>query len=320
MENFPACVILNHTKHSGICLSAPAEHISLWIAAIVLIANSIHMAFLVQLKQHKEYVFYITLRLTAIVDIITSIASAFLAICALRQRVILLHQATFLISTLLGVTIFGVKHFVVLFTVVERWLLLAKPFQYKLNIFIRRYTVWVWLSVFFSFVVALLTYPLMYLYDSQACYDAGFGILGTTSDLIYLMVLPYFMMNFSIMISAILFFIEYFKLRRQKMITADDIQLRHSCFYVAISTLYYTLCALVSFIFQCMYLSRRGDELKPWMLTVNQSHGLWNILALYIALKCYRDKVINILRRFSKACTRRISSGHVSPVIIAVKQ
>ena len=291
MQNITVCRYVDGSEASDICLDLATDQISVWFSAVVLFANIIHMVFIMQLHHHKGTVFYTTLRLTTINDILTSVTNTLLMFCPFREYVVLTYPSVCLIATVLGVALFGFKYFVILFTIVERWLLLAKPFQYSESIFIRKYHIWVWFGLTFSLLANFLTYFLAFLYDPLFCYDTGFGIYGSPSYVNFAIILPYFLLNTAITIYSVLFFLQYLKLRRQQIRTEADVQLKQACMYVAISTAAYMGCSMVALVFQSINLAGEGQELKPWLLLINQTHGIWNILALYVALKSYRDKV-----------------------------
>lgn len=305
MENFSVCRYGNVSETPEHCLTTSTEHISVWVASIVLMANIIHMLFVMQLNQPKGTVFYTTLRLTTVNDILSSFSNILNSLCVFRQQVVLLLPPICLTWTVSCYSLFSFKYFVILFTIIERWLMLAKPFQYSSNIFISKYNIWVCCAAVTSIVVNFLIYLMAFIFDTTLCYDAGFGVMGSPSRLNFVIVLPYLVLHICIAFFAVMIFWQYFKLHhRPAALPERGTQLKQTSMYVVISTAAYMGCSLVTLAVQLMDLAGNGQELKPWLLIIMDTHGLWNILALYV-LQSYRNNVKRSLNNFARCLNNK---------------
>jgi hypothetical protein len=174
--------------------------------------------------------------------------------------------------------------------------MLARPFQYEHHFFIRHYTK----LIISAAVNALITVPLLFLglyfaYGDLPCYDTSYGMLFCDPDHLHICLIPLFLVHFLIIIFAVLFSIEYAKMRK----------IRHSQYesnysdnekaaadYVLISTAAYFVGSFFLVLNNCITLGNMEAPLfKSITLFIDQMNGIWNILALYVVMDAYRKKV-----------------------------
>ena len=84
-KNLSACGTEEQVHTENVCIDKMGEMLIVGITAI----NIIHLLFLFQLKQQKDTVFYITLRVDAVVNILMSATVNFGTQCEIRKYMIL---------------------------------------------------------------------------------------------------------------------------------------------------------------------------------------------------------------------------------------
>ena len=156
----------------------------------------------------------------------------------------------------------------------------------------------------------------VYLYEDQVCFDPNYGILGSTSLLVtFFISVPYLILNLFTITSGFIFCFKFFKTQvsRNNYISEEDAQQKEACQYVLISTAMYTGCSFLLVVCGLIPLSGSGRQLGQWSMLLNQSHGLLNILALFIALRSYRNKVKQSFSNLLRKCGK--SSPTIAPSI-----
>lgn len=295
VKNMSVCGTGSSLDIEDVCLDKPTEQLSIFIAVIVLLTNGVHFSCLLQLRTQRVTVFYTTLQASAILDLCTPVSLILHTTCGVRLFTVIQHPSLCILVTIAGSTVLYLKNLIIVFTFVERWLILAQPFQYSNNIFIKRYNVWICFAAICSFVLSVTTYMFPYFYESEVCFDSGYGALGVQSDTYYIVLFPLFVVSVALILFSLLFFHEYLKMRRRHILTEEDTITRHACEYVLASTIAYTVWACLAILI--FILAEVGQNLKPWVLIIIPVHGMWNIIALYIWLKSYRDKIKNLLKK-----------------------
>ena len=86
-----------------------------------------------------------------------------------------------MIATTIEGSLLMVRGSIVTFAICERWLMLAKPFEYSECVFIKMFNGWICMSAIFFTLLNILTYLIMYFVDSLICYDSGIGMLYSDS-------------------------------------------------------------------------------------------------------------------------------------------
>lgn len=96
-------------------------------------------------QQHN--VFLITLYYANVLDICMCFIGFVGQFCPLK-KLTLEYIAVALVSTLTGYSLLLLRYIALLFSPVDCWLLLAKPFYYSSSLFIRKYSIWLDLARF----------------------------------------------------------------------------------------------------------------------------------------------------------------------------
>ena len=311
-------------ERNEVCLSQAEFAATVGVAAVVILANLLHMLFIFQLKRQRDNVFYIALWLTSISDILTSAICCLSAVCELRKLAV--FQYTFLlplITVLCGSTL-QTKICMTLYTIVERWLILAKPLEYYNSIYVRCFGNWVGLAVGLCVTWNLSLCVIQYFYDNVLCFDVGFGFMSSVSYIKYIIAAPYALLCATVMVYGMFFLYEYLKMskyraKHERNMRKPSAHTKQACNYVLISTVIYIAAGGIGCLFEALALfskpSMRSQLLSSSGLTLNQSFGLWNILALYISLRSYRSRVKHVLCYCRIVRRRQVSDGVVVPDI-----
>lgn len=287
----------------SVCVKSYVEQIILTIGIIIIVANTIHLTFLSQLRQHKGSVFYKTLRLITCLDILTTVWNTTGMLCLWREILEFPYPAVLLTRSLLAFGTAYFKYWVYLFTISERWLILAKPFQYEHHIFVTKYDTWVGIAAFGSlvFISSLYVIP-FFAFSDVICYDKGFGGLFCQASHFYVCSVPVALINLPITIFAILFFMEYVRMRKRRHTRDHDETAKQAAEYVLASTTAYFFNSLFMLVWFSFNNRTEVRELKPLTIMVDQLNGIWNILALYATMKSYREKVAQMIYSIFAKC------------------
>ena len=309
----------------NLCLSKAEELAAIATAAVVVVANLLHLVVLLHDSAALAgKVFYTILWIQAIFDILTSLVCCVIAFCPLRKELVLFKyndDGLKLVSILvLTCIVFQMKVCLNLFAVVERWHILAKPFGYYDSIYVTKFWIWVALAVVFSVKWNFMTGFLYFYLNPLRCFDVGFGVISSGSSFKYLVSSQYLISCTLVNIYGVLFLIEYRRMRNHGLPNrASDISSRQACNYMLISTIAQAVvfCALFGMEIVLLTLESHviAQQITIWTLTFFQTFGLWNILALYLTLKSYREKVRHVLCLCVTKQQRRVSDGIALPDI-----
>ena len=161
-----------------------------------------------------------------------------------------------------------------MFAICERWLMLAKPFEYSEGLFIKKFNWWIGLCSIFCVVLNILTYYVPFFIDNLLCYDSAIGMLYSDSlEVSYIISTPYLLLFICIMLAAAFFFAEFNKMKTRLItgtVATDDMQTKQACNYVFISTILYisvTTFALLGKLFLMLQEPQTvtyGEKLKFW--------------------------------------------------------
>ena len=113
-KNLSACGSVEQAKMGEILIAG--------ITAIIFLFNIIHISFLFQLKQQKGTVFYITLRVDAVVNILMSAAVNFSTHCGIRKYVYVTrqHPDLIIIMSVIAAIFCIYKNMIVVFALIEQ--------------------------------------------------------------------------------------------------------------------------------------------------------------------------------------------------------
>ena len=293
VSNLSICGDLGNSSTGEICLDKVTERVIISTAVIIIMANTVHLCVTLKLQKRQATVFSITLTILSIVDILNNLFFWASAICEFRRFQFFSYPLLSAIVTFLTATVSLFNYIIMLFEIIERWLLLAVSFQYKSNLFIRRYKLWVVAAGIFCFILNMTTHVVpFFLVDNLVCFEVGLGLLNNQSEVKYLILTPYIITAFLIIVFACLFLRVCLKMRKvsPSRTAGCSGHVFQACRYVLISTIIYTAVAGVSFIFALLH-SVLKMKLKPWASLFTQTIGVWNMLAFYVTFKSYRERI-----------------------------
>lgn len=300
-----------------ICLNHYMEMILVAISTIILTANILQLIFLSQLKQHKGRVFHLSVRLVTCCDVVSSLLRLLTSSCLWRQSVELSYPNILYVRSF--ITFFNSSFIcsMYIFSIADRWLMLAKPFEYENHFFIRNFTKVTIFAFFNNFVSTPSVFIIQYYVSGNLpCYDTVYGMLFCHPSTTHICFIPILLVNFLIITFAVFFFIEYGKMRkRQHIRDHNDRENRQSAHYICLSTLSNLLSSVLWLLTVCFILSQSVQAVpifKIITILVDQLTGIWNVLALYVVMDSYRNKLKEFISSF---LIRRRNMVRVGPAL-----
>ena len=290
-----------------LCTDGYTEYSQIGTSVFIITVNVIHMCVILRMKSQRKTLFHTTLWLTTVSDILTSLVTGLTAICRFRKlQVISFPPLTVIVTVTSGVILQGNTWFKV-FCIAERWYLLAKPFKYARSTFIQWFFLWFGLALILVIIISTSMYVTIFYYDPLMCFDVGFGIYWSSSRaVIYLIVLPYILVNLVTVAFAALFLRAFWKMKqRRKPSSSSKLNAgkEQSFNYVFYSTMAYMLYATVCFILELLAnFAQNLRQLKSWGLLLNQTFGLLNIIVFYGTLTSYRQRLLKSVTSCRFSC------------------
>ena len=290
-----------------LCTDGYTEYSQIGTSVFIITVNMIHMCAILRMKSQRKTLFHTTLWLTTVSDILTSLVTGLTAICRFRKlQVISFPPLTVIVTVTSGVILQGNTWFKV-FCIAERWYLLAKPFKYARSTFIQWFFLWFGLALILVIIISTSMYVTIFYYDPLMCFDVGFGIdFSSSRAVIYLIVLPYILVNLVTVAFAALFLRAFWKMeKRQKPSSSSKLNAgkEQSFNYVFYSTMAYMLYATVCFILEMLAnFAQNLWQLKSWGLLLNQTFGLLNIIVFYGTLTSYRQRLLKSVTSCRFSC------------------
>lgn len=289
-----------------VCLKPYMESTLVAISSIVLTVNILHMIFLSHLKQQKGTVFYKIVRLVTCCDIMSSLLCSFTSSCLWRQAVEFSVPYILYVRSFFTFFSISIMYSIYLFSIADRWLMLARPFEYEHHFFIRNFTKVVFSAVINGLVSTPIVFVVQYYISGDfPCYDTEYGVLFCHPSNIHICLSPILLVNLLIITFAVLFFIEYTKMRKRLQANNQDArENRQAADYVCLSTSSYLLSSVLWIITVCFILSGNDQFnhaiplFKSITMLVYQLNGFWNVLALYAVMDTYRKKLKEILSNY----------------------
>ena len=299
LPTVPANITLGTCNNEPVCMKIPLEALAIAVDILSAVANIIHIYIISRLKKKERSIFLTTLYYANVLDVLMSAAGLAGHVCLFR-RAMLGDVALAFASTAYAMVLVLTRYATLLFSVIDRWLILSKPFSYKSYQFVRKYPAW----------LAMITIgPIVYYGTmltagrSFACFDSQFGYLFCDEDHLdycLIIILPYGLVNIPIVIFSTLFFIEYKKLLRrqqvtpvmsQSVITTDQ---RQANDYVFVSAVIYFIYTATMTLLGTISLQAPIHSLKPLISLENVFYSVLNIFAFFKTTKSYQHKVKEI--------------------------
>lgn len=134
---------------------------------------------------------------------------------------------------------------------------------------------------------------------------------------LHVCLIPLFLDHVLIIIFAIFFSIEYFKMRNRQHESNHNDREKAAADYVYISAAAFVLSSVFWIVNGCILLSYNVEArlFKTISVLVDQLNGIWNILALYAVMDDYRAKLKKIIRRNLLRCKSKRNVERVEPAL-----
>ena len=302
----------NQSRSDMVCHSRTEDNIASGLSAFVIIINALHIGILSQIKCRRRSPFFTVLWLSAVLDIIVPLFECVNQICVTRKFVVFSYPILVVCATAIQGSLMMIRAFIATIAICERWLMLAKPFEYSEHLFIRKFDGWICVCAIFFSILNFLTYVILFFADNLICYDSGIGMLYSESLTIsYVISTPYISLFICLVLAASFFIAELRKLKTtMPTLAVVDTQTEQACNYVLISTIIYILVTIFAFMVEVFLLAQGpqtvtfGEQLKFWSSQIFQLCGCLDVLTLCATLKLYRKKIRSVLHKLL-ICRRR---------------
>lgn len=273
-------------------MSSPIEHGLIAIGIIIIVLNVLHLIALTMLVKPKITVFYYTLYLITANDIVL-LSSTVIALsrqyrslystypCILKTFSCVLHSSVYF------------QYCVILFAIIDRWLVLCTPFKYAHHIFVTRYP---YLAMLSATVCALYSSGRDIFAVQHMCLHTGYGLLsckGGASQM--LCSAPLILFSLLLFIFTGMFIFEYVKFTRRFVESAADENLKLMTRYVLLSTIVFIVNVFLVFVLLSFkeYLNQK-TWFTPFSTFVMMTNAINNIIVFFCTMKSYRLRLREI--------------------------
>ena len=224
----------NQSITEMVCHSPIEENIAIGLTALCIVINVLHMYILTQIKSQRRSPFFVILWLRTVLNCMISLFYCVSLMCGIRKLFVLTFPLLIVFISVISGSLIQTTGFITMFAICERWLMLAKPFEYSEHLFIRRFDGWICVCAILFSVLNVLTYVILYFVDNLICYDSGIGMLYSESLTIsYVISTPYISLFICLVLAASFFFTELRKLKTtMPTLSVVDTQTEQACNYV----------------------------------------------------------------------------------------
>ena len=233
----------NQSTTEMVCHSPIEGNIAIGLTAVCIFINVLHMYILSQIKSQRRSPFFVILWLRTVLNCMISLFFCASMLCGIRKLFVLTYPILIVFISVISGSLIQTTGFITMFAICERWLMLAKPFEYSEGLFIKKFNWWIGLCSMFCVVLNILTYYVPFFIDNLLCYDSGIGMLySDLPEVSYMISTPYLLLFFSIILAATFFFAEFCKMKTRLTsgtVATVDVQTKQACNYVFISTILY---------------------------------------------------------------------------------
>lgn len=257
---------------------------------VVAVLNLIHIVIISKLKKTGNSVFLITLYYTNVIDILYAIFGAAIYSCSLKTITFGNIEAVLVITTMfLSVTF--LRCISLLFTLIDRWLILSKPMFYESSLFVRHFSMWLALSTVgvsaYSIALAVISFEMQFL-------DANFGFLlceGTSGLYCLTYLVPFVILNIITIVFGCLFLYEFKVFYRRQRANIEDKERKEVANYVFVSTIMFIIVTAVISAAVAVSLLLSIDSMRLLINFFRQVYGVLNIFCFLFTTKAYQQKL-----------------------------
>ena len=285
-----------YQEESQLCMEPFFETFGIMFKALSLAINFVHFLVIQRLENIQGTVFYKTLLITSAFDAFDGLIKVLATICSLRKAMVInkMLRNSIVICWSLGSSL---KYYILMVSTVDRWLSLAKPFEYGSLLVIRLFNFFVSLGAVGAGVMIGVS---CIMYRDVLCFTQAFGAVAEPSgeSVIYGCVLTgaHFLVE---NLFIVLIIRQLIQMNRRSILSGTDKQLRQAAKYLVATAILYSVCLsgflvrniLVVGGFQALIVQ---TNFSCYVFLLNSSYGFLNIVAFAIYTSGYRNKVREI--------------------------
>lgn len=290
-----------------ICIDTDTEWLIIALNLLNAVVNVIHMVLIRRLlPQLRGGVFYQVLMYTSVADILNALAFILQINCKVRKATAHSQAGSLILSVLTQSTLYY-KYSILLFSAIDRWLSMHKPFTYRSHIFVSRFTLWICLTFLAVTGIALIK-DLSFMED--ICMDSVFGINNCSDGIAVFLCAGGASLHFGLVIlfmALIAWELKAMKERvlrmkqRASLVTLRCKHMRRAANYVIITAALYILCFLPYLLYIVLDVAGQNDIIDKYKIreiggSLNSCYGLLNVIALGITHRIYRRKITKLLK------------------------
>ena len=289
-----------------VCIEKSTEWVITGFNLLNAAVNIIHMVMIRRLlPQLKGGVFYQVLMFTSAADILNALAFILQINCEVRMATIHSQVGTLVLSVLTQSTLYY-KYNILLFSAIDRWLSMYRPFTYKSQIFVSKFTIWICLS-FFSVTLIAFVKDLTFMDD--ICLDSVFGLNNCSDGSAVYLCIGAASLHFALVILFMALIARELKSMKERVlrlkqrasfITLRSKHLRRAANYVIITVVLYILCFVPYLLYVILDVAGLNDIIDKYRIkeiggVLNSCYGLFNVVALGITHRVYRTKIKDVV-------------------------
>ena len=139
-----------------VCHTRSEDYIASGLSAFVIIINALHIGILSQIKCRRRSPFFTVLWLSAAFDIIVPLFECVNQMCVTRKFAVFSYPILVVCASAIQGSLIMIRAFIATIAICERWLMLAKPFEYSEHLFIRKFDGWICICAIFFVVLNFL--------------------------------------------------------------------------------------------------------------------------------------------------------------------
>ena len=298
------------SQTEAICMHQHFERTVIGVNILSLMLNTLHMVILCRLKKLRGTVFHRIIILTSVVDMMDVFSKISTTACMIRVDIV--QSLPWIRTVVTAHELITTYKFAILgFAVVDRWLTLAKPFEYENVLFVRRFNCIAILAAFVFFIYTSLKNAFL---ENEYCIDWGFGFWYRGFSISNCVLLVCSTVNF-VNMNVYIFLISkhLVEMRRRSRLTDSDRLLKQAAKYVIVTFVLFHTCFIGLVV---ILIFRVSEFIIPATIffnleyftfitiLLNSCYGILNILTFAWYTSGYRKAVCDLFR---------VKHGRVSP-------
>ena len=287
--------------HSELCMPRYFEAMIIGVNTLSLALNIFHMMILCRLKKIRGTVFHRIIIITSVVDMLDVISKISTTACVIRVNIIDKLPLIHIVSSVHEI-ITGYKFAILGVSAIDRWLSLAKPFQYDATLMVRKFNLFAFLVAVPFAVYSFLKNALLV---DEYCIETGFGFKYPRSSISHIILFVVTVVNcIGVNVFILLIAKHLIQMRLRSRLTESDRLLRQAAKYVIVTCILFHICFIGYLIIVILRVSEyffmaghfSGFEyLALVSILFNSCYGILNIVTFAWYTAGYRRAVTDLL-------------------------